>query len=317
MIWCPRLVSHIMKALLLTFALLGLLIAGCGPAVPADAEIPVTPAVAPLAASVEFTPVPSATATSTVVPAIPATVTPIPTASATPSPIPTATPTATETPIPSPTAEPLRPCDQRIPDDGLLPIITQKFAMSRDFAPSDLVKLSDALPNRVTLGYPSEIREMVLPPLAEMIAAMESAGLKPFIISAYRSYAAQSIAWNKWLQREPDRAAILSAPPGHSEHQLGTTVDFGSPELPGIVGEEDIQFHTYFYMTSESRWLEENAHLYGFTLSYPRDSFELTGFYYEPWHYRYVGVDLATQLKDTGQFLTANQFETQPPPCIP
>lgn len=306
-----------MKEMLLPLALLGLFIAGCGPAATPTREH-VEAATADVTASSTAPALTAAVSpTSTSMPFIPATITPVPTVSATPTPLPTFTPAATNTPPPTPTSEPLRPCDQRIPDDSLLPIVTQKFGLSRDFAPSDLVKLSEALPNRVTLGYPSEIRRVALQPLVEMIGAMEAAGLKPFIISGYRSYATQSIAWNKWLDREPDRAAILSAPPGHSEHQLGTTIDFGSPELPGIVGEEDIQFHTYFYMTSESRWLEDNAHQYGFTLSYPRDSFELTGFYYEPWHYRYVGVELASQLKEAGQFLTAYQFETQPLPCLP
>jgi len=149
-----------------------------------------------------------------------------------------------------------------------------------------------------------------------MVEDMQAAGLRLFIISGYRSYASQAIAWNKWLAREGDRGAIVSAPPGHSEHQLGTTVDFGSPELEEIVGEE-IEFHTYFFRTREGLWLAENAPKYGFTLSYPRQAFDLTGFYYEPWHYRYVGVELATHLHQTGSFLTEYQLLTQEPPCIP
>jgi D-alanyl-D-alanine carboxypeptidase len=198
-----------------------------------------------------------------------------------------------------------------------LTFITLEYGISRDYEPDDLVLLSDWLPADVTLGYATEIRRPVVAPLVEMITAMQSAGLAPVVISGYRSYSTQSIAWSKWLATEPDRASILSAPPGFSEHQLGTTVDFGSPELPEIVGDDEIQFHTHFYMTRESIWLEENAHEFGFTLSYPRRAFELTGFYYEPWHYRYVGVELATALKDTGSFLTEFQFENQPIPCIP
>jgi D-alanyl-D-alanine carboxypeptidase len=150
-----------------------------------------------------------------------------------------------------------------------------------------------------------------------MIGDMEAAGLQPQVISGYRSYAAQAIAWAKWNESHPDTAAIVSAPPGHSEHQLGTTVDFGSPELPEIVGEEDIQFHTYFYKTSEGEWLLEHAHEYGFTLSYSREAFELTGLYYEPWHYRYVGRELATHLHDAGTTLTAYLLEQNPNPCLP
>ena len=150
-----------------------------------------------------------------------------------------------------------------------------------------------------------------------MIEDMYSAGLEPFIISGYRSYYSQSIAWEKWNRLEPERAIQLSAPPGHSEHQLGTTVDFGSPELAAIVGDPDIEFHTYFYQTREGEWLLEHAHEYGFTLSYSREAYELTGFYYEPWHYRYVGVELATYLRDQNLTLTAYQLDTLPLPCHP
>jgi D-alanyl-D-alanine carboxypeptidase len=98
---------------------------------------------------------------------------------------------------------------------------------------------------------------------------------------------------------------------------LGTTIDFGSPELSEIIGQEDIEFHTYFYKTAEGMWLAENAHRFGFTLSYPREAFELTGFYYEPWHYRYVGVDLASLLKSQEITLTQYIFKNQPIPCVP
>ncbi len=141
--------------------------------------------------------------------------------------------------------------------------------------------------------------------------------MQPTIISGYRDYSAQAIAWSKWLKEEPDRVGIISAPPGHSEHQLGTTIDFGSPELAYIVGQEGIEFHTYFYQTSEGQWLAENAHSYGFSLSYPRGAYELTGFYYEPWHYRYIGVELATRLKHQEKFLIEHLMEMELEPCLP
>ena len=169
----------------------------------------------------------------------------------------------------------------------------------------------------VTLGYPTEIRKVAIGPLVDMVTAMQEAGLQPQIISGYRSYYAQSVAFGKWLEQNPDSATIVSAPPGHSEHQLGTAVEFGSPELADVVGEPDIEFHTYFFKTSEGAWLLENAHRYGFTLSYTRETFELTGLYYEPWHYRYVGVEMATHLKELGQTLTQYQLANQPEPCIP
>ena len=228
-----------------------------------------------------------------------------------PSPLPTLMPTVT------PSATPIGPCQDRIPDGDLLLVITLTYGLSADYVPDDLVALADALPVQVTMGYPSEIREVALDPLVAMIEAMQAEGLQPQIISAYRSFAAQAIAWDKWNERYPEHAHIISAPPGYSEHQLGTVVDFGSPELAAIVGDEDIEFHTYFYKTREGVWLAENAHRYGFTLSYPAEAFDISGFYYEPWHYRYVGAEMATLLYEEGISLTEYQLANNPEPCLP
>lgn len=240
----------------------------------------------------------------------PVTMTPAPTSDK-PTPI---MPTVT---VPIPSATPIGVCSLRMPNDDLFTLVTQTYNLSRNYAPQDLVLLTDYLPMDVTLGYPSELREVALQPLLAMIADMKAAGLQPQILSGHRSYSAQSIAWDKWNREEPERAAIISARPGHSEHQLGTVLDFGSPSLPDIVETPGIQFHTYFFKTPEGAWLLENAHRYGFTLSYTREASEITGFYYEPWHYRYVGSEMATQLKEVGLTLTEFQLNTQPEPCIP
>ena len=235
----------------------------------------------------------------------------------TPLPAPTATVAPTATPSPTPTATPIGPCTGRLPGDNLFTIVTQTYGLSRNYAPQDLILLTDYLPVEVTLGYPTELRQVALAPLQQMISVMQAVGLQPRILSGYRSYAAQAISWDKWNREEPERAAILSARPGHSEHQLGTTIDFGSPELAAITGIADVQFHTYFYQTSEGIWLADNAHRYGFTLSYPREALETTGFYYEPWHFRYVGVEMASLLHESGMYLTEYQLLNQPEPCIP
>jgi len=226
-------------------------------------------------------------------------------------------PTATATPSPTPTATPIPNCSERLPANGLTALVTSEYGISREYVPPGLVSLSNYLPITVTLGYPTEIREIAAEPLVEMIGTMHEEGLRPTIISGYRSYAAQSIAWTKWQTSYPERAGIISAAPGHSEHQLGTTVDFGSPELPILVDDEDIEFHTNFYMTSEGQWLAEHAHEYGFVLSYPRETFEQTGMYYEPWHYRYVGRQLANKLISEGLSLISHLLATEPPPCYP
>lgn len=288
-----------------------LLLVGCSPVavtgspVIAEVEITVTATIRPPAVSTGLPPTPSAQPTSepTSEPTIEILETP------------TAIPTATTSPTPTPDRTVL--CSQRIPDNGLLTIVTLTYGLSRDFEPAGLVPLSAYLPGEVTLGYPTELRRIVVGPLVNMITDMQAASLQPTIISGYRSYSAQAIARQKWVEKEPDRVNILSAPPGFSEHQLGTVVDFGSPELADVVGQEDIEFHTYFYKTSEGVWLLENAHNYGFTLSYPFEATELTGFFYEPWHYRYVGAELATYLHEQGISLTEYQLASEPPPCVP
>ncbi len=183
---------------------------------PAARQNPPPPPVTPLS---ESSPLPP-----------PATLTPIPT-EIKPTPIP-----PTEV-VPTPTATPIGVCSQRIPSDDLFTLVTQTYNLSRDYAPQDIVLLTDFLPMDVTLGYPSEIREIALQPLLAMIADMKAAGLQPQILSGYRSFYAQSVAWDKWSKEVPDHVSIISARPGHSEHQLGTVVDFGSPALPEIVGE--------------------------------------------------------------------------------
>lgn len=258
------------------------------------------------------------TPTATPVPATPtATHPPPPTPTPQPTPTQTPTPTPSPTPTQTPTPTPVPVCSERIPsDDTLISVVTTVYGLSSAYEPADLVPLSDYFGVDVTLGYPTDLREVAIGPLVEMIAAMQAEGLSPQILSGYRSHASQALAYNKWATKYPDRASILSARPGHSEHQLGTTIDFGSPELASIVG-PGFEFHTYFDQTSEGVWLAANAHHYGFTLSYPRDTTELTGFYYEPWHFRYVGQALATSLFQQDQSLTEFLLRTRPEPCIP
>ena len=304
-----RLLAALLLCLLLAAGL-----AACRPA--AVAPLAIRPTALPAAPTTARPPV-VVTASATSAPTDPPTVAPPAAATVAPTVTLPPPPTTTSTAVPSPTPDRNILCSQRLADDGLLTVVTLTYSLSRDYVPRGLVPLDAYFPGEITLGYPTELRHLVIGPLAAMIADMQAAGLHPFIISGYRSYSAQAIARQKWAEKEPERVSILSAPPGFSEHQLGTVVDFGSPELAEIVGQEDIEFHTYFYKTSEGLWLADNAHRYGFTLSYPFEATEVTGFFYEPWHYRYVGVEMATLLHDNDISLTEQQLATEPPPCIP
>ncbi len=228
----------------------------------------------------------------------------------------TATTSATATTTPTPTATPAL-CSARRPGGGLYTLVTRDFGLSRDYAPSDLVPLSDYFGPEVTLGYSTEVRAVIVKPLKNIIAAMKADGLRPQIVSGYRSYSEQSLAFQKWLSQYPDWGSNLSAPPGHSEHQLGTTVDFGSPELKWMLGEDYVQFHPAFADTSEGQWLAVHAPEYGFTMSYPQDAQERTAFLYEPWHFRYIGPNLANTLASEGLTVSEYLEREQPTPCIP
>lgn len=332
--------SHLRTGLILAF-LSVFVAAGCQPAAPETltptqaiaavvdppTEPPPTETLAPIIVSTEIilntpTPIPTSSPTSTPEPSA----TSAPTAtlpnSPTPSPTPQATATSpilvtTITPSPTPLATEAA-CQNRTPDpDDLFIVVTKRFGLSESFEPKDLVPLGDYFEHRITKGYPTQVRVILIPSLVAMINDMKAIGLDPKIISGYRDYTTQFLAYQKWQEQFPERADQLSARPGHSEHQLGTTVDIGSYRLSEYLTEEekDLEFHTFFYKTPEGEWLINNAHRYGFTLSYPRDAIDITGFFYEPWHYRYVGIEMATFLKETGMSLTEHQLLLDPNPC--
>ena len=219
-------------------------------------------------------------------------------------------PTVTRQILSEQVAAGLVPCAQRTVDGGLLILVTQQFALPEYYVPADLVPLGDYFDDNVTRGQTLFVREAIVGPLQQMVGEMQSAGLQPSILSAYRSYGEQALAWHWWSNQYPGRVAIMSARPGQSEHQLGTTVDFGSPEI-------DHLFHVDFADTAEGVWLANNAHRFGFTLSFPQTAYAITGFKYEPWHFRYVGMELATELYASGAILTQWQLANQSAPCIP
>ncbi|MCP4416311.1 MAG: M15 family metallopeptidase [Chloroflexi bacterium] len=235
-----------------------------------------------------------------------------PTITPTPSLEPTATywPTVTRQVLSEAEAAGLVPCQNRAVSGELLEFVTQQYSLPQFYVPADLTELSDYFDSSVTLNQSLFVRPFVIDSLQRMIAEMHTAGLRPSILSAYRSYGEQALAWQWWESQYPGRVAIMSARPGHSEHQLGTTVDFGSPAL-------DHLFHVDFANTAEGVWLSNNAHRFGFTLSYPANTYSITGFKYEPWHFRYVGQEMAQSLFNSGQILTSWQVINLQPACIP
>ncbi len=210
---------------------------------------------------------------------------------------------------------PLIPCSERSNSDDLTIYIDKQYYISPNYIPPDLVNVATYLPAH-TLWGEQQLRRETAVALSQMVTEMSAQKLQPILLSTYRDYHMQAASYAKWQAEQPARADIISARPGSSEHQLGTTVDFGSPELARLVG-PNIQFHQLFAQTSEGEWLANNAYRYGFTLSYPQDSFQITGYEYEPWHFRYIGIEKATALYSANSLLLAWQAENLPAPCVP
>ena len=177
------------------------------------------------------------------------------------------------------------------PVDGssLVAVVSKKTTLG-EYTPDDLVQL----PAHIS-GQGRPIRQEVADQLELLVAAAQERGTRVRVVSGYRSYETQQRLFFDYARNHGVLAAErFSARPGQSEHQLGTAVDFGGTA---------VDFSSEFGRTEQGRWLFDNAHLFGFALSYPKDSEEITGYIYEPWHYRYIGVDLAIEWKDSGMSL--------------
>ena len=124
--------------------------------------------------------------------------------------------------------------------------------------------------------------------LQQMFAAAKADGYDLFVRSGFRSYATQKSLYNSYVNRDGKAAADrYSARPGHSEHQTGLAFDINKA-------------NSSFAGTPEAKWLAENCHKYGFIIRYPEGKEAITGYIYEPWHVRYLGVDTATAVYNSG-----------------
>ncbi len=127
-----------------------------------------------------------------------------------------------------------------------------------------------------------------------MRAEAASQGLNLYISSGFRSYASQTSIYNRFVANEGVAGADAhSARPGHSEHQSGMAIDLNT------ISEE-------FGSTPEGKWVAENAHRFGFIVRYPQGKQAITGYVWEPWHLRYLGVDKATAVYNSG--LTLEEY---------
>jgi zinc D-Ala-D-Ala carboxypeptidase len=187
------------------------------------------------------------------------------------------------------------PCavgDEPVPTDPLsdwaTTVVDTEHTLPRDYVPPDLVDAARA-------GFDSRdrVRAVVIEDLTALRAAAEANGTPIAIISGYRSYGYQENLFASRVDEVGEaEAAKRTARPGHSEHQLGTAIDVLPPGVSELT--------TDFGATPAGRWLEANAHRFGFVISYPEGAADRTCYEYEPWHLRYVGREGAAAIADAG-----------------
>ncbi|WKZ31311.1 MAG: M15 family metallopeptidase [Candidatus Dojkabacteria bacterium] len=226
-----------------------------------------------------------------------------------PSPLPSPTPSpepGLETapdPAPEPTANwwsyPTPTLATTRSGDDLLVLVNKQYQLPSTYAPSDLVNLAQQPNLNIRLTSTFYLRSIVINDLRNLANAAQAAGLDMSIKSAYRSYATQQSTYQYWVNYNGgsvDAADQVSARAGHSQHQLGTAVDFSSSEVGDQIG-------AVFHDTAAAAWLGNHAWEYGFVIAYPQGAEEITRYAYESWHYRYIGVANAAEWRASGKTL--------------
>ena len=218
--------------------------------------------------AVAETPSPSATPTTTVQPS------PTATASVTPSAAPTATPTASANPI---------------------DVASSTLVVVNKLRPLNPITYVPKLDKSINLAVPAADA------YRKLKAAVAKAKMGTLCLnSGYRSYKTQTNTYANALRLYGKKVAeALAAHPGHSEHQTGLAADVSTTALGCRIGN--------FGASKTSAWIAANAHTYGFIVRYPKNQQAITGYQYEPWHLRFVGVDVATQMK-TQKISTLEKF---------
>lgn len=176
----------------------------------------------------------------------------------------------------------------------------------KTYVPSDLVVPSVGL--RVPGNESMQLRAAAAKALINMFDAATKDNINLMLSSGYRSYNYQVNLYGNYVNTQGQAVAdTQSARPGYSEHQTGLAVDLrpttGQCELDKCFGE-----------LPEGKWVAENAYKYGFIIRYPEGSESIVGYEYEPWHIRYVGVDLATNYHNTNATTLEEYFDLPPAP---
>ena len=176
-------------------------------------------------------------------------------------------------------------------DKQLLEKYSSVYFLNENYTPQNLLNINTAYLSRPDKG--EQVIAGVLPHLTALLQAAAANNIPLQVLSGYRSFGTQaSLKTGYKVVFGSGTANAFSADQGYSEHQLGTTVDFTTPAVGAAL--------TGFDKLPTNKWLLDHAYLYGFNLSYPKGN---KHFVYEPWHWRYVGVELAKKLHDENKSL--------------
>lgn len=177
---------------------------------------------------------------------------------------------------------------------GLWWIVNKKRPLPGGYTPADLVAPNIKL-RWAAIAESMQVSNAIAPSLESMYQAMKAAGFDPMLISGYRSEQTQKDLYNSYVsQQGQETADRLSAKPGTSEHQTGLALDLGRSD-------NKCELEQCFGDLPEGKWLAEHAHEYGFIIRYLPNKEAITGYMYEPWHVRFVGKELATELYNKQQ----------------
>ena len=185
-------------------------------------------------------------------------------------------------------------------DEWSVTLVDWLLRVPRSYVPPDLVPVSEA-----GIAGPGLIREVAIDDLRALAEAAAANGTPIEVNSPYRSYQEQVASFNGWVAVDGYEDAITySQRPGHSEHQLGLTIDFQALGGPSALQGD-------WATTPTGGWMMDNAWRYGWVLSYPRGEggalfSQATCFHYEPWHWRYLGRDIARRVHRSG--LTIREY---------
>ena len=174
--------------------------------------------------------------------------------------------------------------------DEILVKVNKTTPIPEDYIPKDLTKI----PKNIRTTKSICLKQEVLGPLALMFQDAEKDNIFLAVTSGFRSKNTQANLYKALFAIKGEKAQDRIAMPLHSEHHLGTTMDLSGQSI------DYLSANDLFSGTAEDTWLRSNAYKYGFVMSYPESKTKITGYDFEPWHYRFVGKEAAQEIFDSG-----------------